>query len=396
MVLTRRTLLTAIPCTGALAAGGAWKMDAEIPGGNIIIDRIAADRAVLRPDLRDTEGDWFYWAFRVRGAQGRTVTFEFDDRPRLSALGPAISIDSGKTWRWLGAVSVSGSSFRYAFAPDHVDVRFSVTIPYFAADFARFAAAYRNRPSLKVGTLAKSRKGRPVEVLHVGSNDAKYLVVLTARHHACESLASYCQEGILTEVMSESEEGQWLRNQVGWIVIPFMDKDGVEDGDQGKNRRPHDHNRDYNVESIYPSVRGLRKLVTERCAGKRTFALDIHCPYIRGKGHEEIHFVGGRNHEVWQEVLRFSSILEATQSGPLVYRAVNNMPFGTGWNNESNFKGGSKSFALWAAELPDVAFSATVELPYATAGGGTVDAASARAFGADLARTMKRYLASMA
>lgn len=395
MVLTRRNLIAALPYAGAFAAPDTWKIDADVPGGNIIVDRLDGDRAMLRPDLRDTEGDWFYWAFRVRGAGGRTVTFQFDDRPRLTALGPAVSLDGGKTWRWVGADSGSGSSFRYAFAAEHNDVRFSMTIPYFAANLAQFVEANR-RPFLTVETLTTSRKGRPIEMLRVGRSNAKYRAILTARHHACESLASYCQEGLVAEVLSDSEDGQWLRNNVEFIVIPFMDKDGVEDGDQGKNRRPHDHNRDYNTESIYPSVRALRKVVPEWSTGKPAFALDMHCPYISGKGHEEIHFVGGRDQKVWQEVLRFSILLEKAQTGPLIFRSVNNMPFGTGWNSESNFKGGSRSFAMWAAELTGVVFSATLELPYARAGGNTVDPASARAFGRDLALTLRRYFARIA
>ena len=72
----------------------------------------------------------------------------------------------------------------------------------------------------------------------------RYLV-LTARHHACESMASHVLEGILSGVLADDDCGRRWRE--GWQVVaaPFMDKDGVEDGDQGKNRRPHDHNRDY-------------------------------------------------------------------------------------------------------------------------------------------------------
>lgn len=62
-----------------------------------------------------------------------------------------------------------------------------------------------------------------------------------------------------------------------------MDKDGVEDGDQGKNRLPHDHNRDYTGESIYASVRASRDFVPHWSVGRLKFALDMHCPYILGK-----------------------------------------------------------------------------------------------------------------
>lgn len=79
-----------------------FTIDAQFPGGNIIVDRIEGDQAFIRPDLRDTDGNWFYWCFRVRGAQNRTVRFEFTEQSPIAARGPAVSVDDGLTWRWLG------------------------------------------------------------------------------------------------------------------------------------------------------------------------------------------------------------------------------------------------------------------------------------------------------
>lgn len=64
------------------------------------------------------------------------------------------------------------------------------------------------------------------------------------------------------EAVLDAADVRWLREQVEFFVVPFMDKDGVEAGDQGKNRRPYDHNRDYQGESLYASVRAMRELVT--------------------------------------------------------------------------------------------------------------------------------------
>ena len=86
--------------------------------------------------------------------------------------------------------------------------------------------------------------------------------------------------------------------RVEFFVVPFVDKDGVEDGDQGKNRRPHDHNRDYGGRadgdhSIYASTRALRERIPAWSGGKLRVALDLHCPWIRGEHNEVIYFVGG-------------------------------------------------------------------------------------------------------
>ena len=98
------------------------KVDADFPGGNIIVDKIDGDTVSVQQDLRDTAGEWFYWQFRVRGAQGRAVTFQFSKQV-LGVLGPAFSLDQGESWNWLGKESVKGNAFKYSFPADAQDVR---------------------------------------------------------------------------------------------------------------------------------------------------------------------------------------------------------------------------------------------------------------------------------
>ena len=93
------------------------RIDAQYPGGNIIVDRIEGDQVYLRQDLRDTKGWWFYWNFRVRGAASRTLRFTFDGQSPIGVRGPAVSTDGGCEWTWLGADGAQGASFTYRFDP---------------------------------------------------------------------------------------------------------------------------------------------------------------------------------------------------------------------------------------------------------------------------------------
>ncbi|MCX8038757.1 MAG: M14 family zinc carboxypeptidase [Candidatus Sumerlaeia bacterium] len=374
-----------------LSAASSIRIDCDFPGGNIVLDSIVGDTVSLHQDLRDTAGNWFYWYFRVRGAEGRNLVFRFTKSKCIGVFGPAASSDGGKTWRWLGKGAFSGQTFRYAFGRDEREVRFCFAIPYVEANFREFLKRFAAHPHLKVDTLCRTKKGREVERLHVGRLDGKAdrRVLLTCRHHCCEMMASYALEGIIEAVLAGDADGQWLCDHVEFLVVPFMDKDGVEDGDQGKNRKPHDHNRDYAGESLYESVRALRALVPTWSKGRLDFALDMHCPYISGQYNEFVYFVGGPNQDIWERVGEFSRILEQTRTGPIPYVAQNNLPFGKAWNQES---GPLKSFARWAAELPGIGVATTIEIPYAHASGTTVTADTARALGRDLARAMKAYL----
>ncbi len=72
-------------------------------------------------------------------------------------------------------------------------------------------------------------------------------------------MATYALEGFLSAVLADDACGrQWQEN---WevLAVPFLDKDGVENGDSGKNRAPHDHNRDYNEQPLYPEIAALMK-----------------------------------------------------------------------------------------------------------------------------------------
>lgn len=396
-LLTRRGFLAALGVGGAVAGTRAARgapcdlvVDAAFPGGNIVVERIDGETVFVHQDLRDTPRFWFYWYFRVRGAAGRRLTFQFTRGNVFGARGPAVSIDRGDTWRWLGAGAVQDDRFEYAFAPLDDEVRFCFTIPYVASNLAAFLRAHHDHPHLRIEELGRTAKGRGVELLRAGDpgRQPRHRVLVAARHHACEAMASYAVEGLIAAVLADSDDGRWLRNSTEFWIVPFVDKDGVEEGDQGKLRDPYDHWLDYEGDSRYVEVRRLRDAFERDPERRLTVALDIHCPYIRDT---TIYFAGGPSPRNQAQTERLCNLLEQVQSGPLRYAAQSNMPFGTGWNTPATY-GDRKSFALWAEQLPGNRVAATVELPYASVADAAVTATSARTFGSDLSCALRQFL----
>lgn len=391
-------LCPAVNNAWAEASKGGVAIDTNYPGGNIVIDRIEGDVICLKPDLRDTEGWWFYWNFRITGAAGRTLTFRFIDRDPIGVLGPAISADGGASWSWMGAKAARSGQFTYAFPPNVDEVRFAFTIPYQEADFQKFLIKHKNSSDLVTESLCKSAKGRDVEVVRAGrlDGDPRFRVLVTARHHACEALASYVLEGLLEAVLATDDDGYWFRRNVEVMAVPFMDKDGVEEGDQGKNRRPHDHNRDYTGPGLYPETKALRTLARNWSNGKLKVTLDLHCPYIRGKHNEDIYMVGSRDEGMWEQQQAFGTLLEkVNKGGALPYQGKHNLPYGKSWNKAGNYSKGV-SFGRWAEGIEGLRLSASFEIPYANAGGKAVTPASARNFGHSLAKALRMYLENKA
>lgn len=306
-----------------------------------------------------------------------------------------MSTDGGETWAWLGAESMKGASFVYVFTAEADEVRFCLGMPYQEANLHEFLKRHEGNPHLLVEHHSTTRKGRETERLRVGRLDCEplYRVLLTCRHHSCEMMPNWTLEGLIDAVLADTPDGRWLREHVEFLVLPFMDTDGVEEGDQGKNRSPHDHNRDYLGQSIYPSVAAIKEFVPKWSEGRLRVAIDLHCPYIRGGGdgpssNERIFVVGNPSQETWKRQEQFCRVLQEVQAGPLVYDPKHNLPWGQAWNTLD----APRSCSRWIATLPGVLVGTTMEIPYASVAGTPVTVDSARALGRDLARAIRVYL----
>lgn len=376
------------------------QIDTQFPGGNIQVDSIENGIVHVRPEQRGSAMNWFYYAFRVKNAQGQTLKFVFDGPNRVGARGPAISSDEQKTWRYLSdKPGFSDREFTYTFGPNENSMIFAQAILYTQKDWDAFIADYKNRSDVHLSTLCKTPKGRGAERLQFGNPDAKFGIALTCRHHCCEMTASLVLEGILQEALSDSETGMRLRQNAYFFVVPFVDKDGVEDGDQGKGRAPHDHNRDYNHER-YSEISALKSQVPQAFEGKKVFFMDLHCPWIRSGMNEYVYFPYPKNEQMSDASRVFSPILERIQKdekGEIPYAASNDLPFGEAWNNDQNYfkfedgtlTSGSK---MWASSLPGIVFAGSLEMPFSNASGVEVTRENSRELGRNIAKTIVEFL----
>jgi len=287
---------------------------------------------------------------------------------------------------------VKETTFRYAFPADAKEVRFSVGMPYIQADLDRFLDRWKGEEHLRREILCKTKKGREVEMLRVGctASEPRIRAAFTARHHACEMMTNYAVEGMIESILADDNVGRRLRDEVEFLILPFMDKDGVEEGDQGKSRKPHDHDRDYVGESRYETVAALKAFAPAWSKGKLRFYLDMHCPHLLGGRNLEIFFVGAPDERIWPRLESLARILEEDRKGPLTFRASNNLRFGEEWNRGDE----DKTARAWFTPLVADGISASIEIPYASAGGGIVTQESARAFGRDLAAALCVYFAA--
>ncbi len=312
-------------------------------GGNLSVLSVDGDRVHVAVELRDTNDDWFYWAFRVVGAAGRTLTFDFAPKNWVGCFGAAVSHDLA-SWSWTNTASGDCRSFTYTFAEGEDDVCFAHDMLYHPSRFYRFA----ERRGLRVECAATDRGGSPIPSLTVG--DGSRTILLTARHHCCEATGDYVMEGIIDEYLANPLPDSRI------VAIPFVDADGVVAGDQGKNRAPHDHNRDY-LEHIYPGTRAVRE-VLER--GDVFAAFDLHSPWHFSGRNDKV-FVVRKSFERLDDLKLFGKCFEAEiTEGAMKYSSENDIDPDVEWNKV----GPPVSCSKAAGEYAGVELSCTLETTY--------------------------------
>ena len=382
-------------------------VDANVPSGNVIVDGIEGETVRLRQDMRDSK-NWFYWAFRVTGAEGKTVKFVFTDPYAggpVSCRGPVVTHDGGKTWSYPLDGKTKDNEFTYAFAADETETWFYQTFQYFPwqwEDFLKRHEADRGK-CFEASVLCKSRKGRDIPKAVFGRIDgqARYRVWLSSRTHCGEAPATYVLEGWLERVFGQDALGAWLRENVEFMVVPFVDFDGVCDGDQGKGRKPHDHNRDYG-EYLYPESKAIADWITERAKCRIDVSFDHHSPWVRNEYNERIYQT--YHADEWNTAAKrlWGRFVMKHQDGSLNYSTADDFPWCFGWNcpnNTANPKPGAKplvGLGGWIGEnVPNLLINSTYEIPFANAKGSVVTPEKCRAFGKASAAALRDFLEAM-
>ncbi len=354
----------------------SWTLDAGFAGGNIVLEAQNANGARLRQNWESSKEWWFSWAFRVRGAQGRTLRFEFCDGDVFGASGPCARSGSNE-WRWLGLESESDNGFSYEFAEGETEVYFGFCPLYTQRHLDEFLACH---PLFERHQIGVSRDGHAVELVKLCSRQARVRVLLLARTHACEAMANFVLEGIF----AAWERDPFLREWADLEAVPLLDIDGVEAGEQGKRRRPHDHNQDWTNAPLYPETRAVMNRV--RAEPEFVACLDFHCPWIRGGRNERLFFFDARA-APHSALPAFGRLLESTQGAGLGFRAASTADVNDPFNS-----GDTPTATAWLAQTTNAALCAALEVPYSRCGEVEMTPRRARAFGEDLGRALGLWL----
>lgn len=320
------------------------KITKDFPGGNINVLSISGDDVFVEREVRENTG-YFYWAFCVKGAQGRKVRFIFPGHTRVGRFGVAVSHDL-KNWHWSNSKEVidGKDAFSYSFSENEDCVYFAHDMIYSEEMLKDFAKAN----NITIETFIKTKKGRNVPSFTIGEGEK--IVVLTSRHHACESTGTYVLQGFAQGCLEKKIDG------IKFLFVPFVDFDGVMDGDHGKNRLPYDHNRDYGETPIYNETARLRQIAD---SGKVLMNFDFHSPHHDSGINEYPYLMQFPEERIYKTISE--NLREATlnDENSMTYTGEQDINFGDQWN--SPLTPNAKNYFLKRTILKS---SVTMETPY--------------------------------
>ncbi len=356
----------------------------RFPGGNIRVDRIEGDDVYLEQELRDTEGWWFYWGFCVEGAAGRSLTFHFTNGHVVGYRAAAVSPDNVE-YHWLGdGHAIDGATFTYDFGAEEERVFFRYALPYQLSNYENWLR--KQTAPIETGVLCVTERGRNLPYFILGDADAERSIFFTSRHHACESMATWGLEGAVEACIQQLADLKALNCNL--IVAPFIDLDGVEDGDQGKNRAPHDQNRDYIDEPHYVVIRALTRLAQEK---QIAAFVDYHDPWYQGEVNDHLSLVrrerGGSLVDHFAAHLKEETARNATERD-IVYTGAHDIYPGELWVPAIPNPATSVSFFRRLG----VDLAVSIEIPYFGTPDFTYDQGNVKRLGGCIARALLRTL----
>lgn len=121
--------------------------------------------------------------------------------------------------------------------------------------------------------------GQKIQAILVNEQKhTKATVVVMARQHPGESVASWMMEGFINRL-------QQLESNIFWIIIPMVNMDGVKLGNNRTGILGHDFNRNWNVDEeslryqLFPELMGIIRYF-KRCKKEKLkrikMFIDLH------------------------------------------------------------------------------------------------------------------------
>ncbi len=260
------------------ASLGSWQ---EVDAGRFVLE--------IR---RDTNSDFARWySFRVRSGIDTPLNFEVQNAGDVSVPEawpmnrPAVSADGGWTWGRIADTRYDGMTFAFRHTPRSDDEWIALAPVYNFSRWLAMVDEIRDHPMVDtLEVLANTLEGRPVHLVKVtdpAAPDAeKRAVWVIGRQHPAEVGGSWKGEGLLRWSLGDDPQAAEFRRRASLYMIPFMNPDGVWNGNYRVNVAGANLNREWENPdpATAPSVAAAAARIESFVAagGDIAFFADLH------------------------------------------------------------------------------------------------------------------------
>jgi len=150
---------------------------------------------------------------------------------------------------------------------------------YSIQNLENLKSKFRGNKLFTAINIGSTLEGRPLEIIRLGSADAKYSFIIRARAHPWEPGGNWVVEGLINKFITENSP-EWQRTFCVYIM-PMANKDGVARGMTRFNAAGMDLNRKWDKMSdplLCPEKYALEKFIEEliKSGTMPTLGIDIH------------------------------------------------------------------------------------------------------------------------
>jgi hypothetical protein len=261
------------------------RVNSDFPGGSARVEGTDQESRTIRllPTSHADRGWVCWWYCKIEGIRpGETITLDVGGGGFATPGQAVFSLDN-KTWQRTTAGQRQKDRIVYRQRIDGREAWFAWGPPFVIRHATELIeSAAKTSPHARAVQLCKSKDGHAVPGLRIDQKDGdkeRLGIWVQARQHAWESGSSWVAAGFVEWLLSDDARAEALRRKAVVTVIPIMDVDNVERGAGGKNQKPHDHNRDWSAQAVWPEVQtAMKEIAALDAAGKFDLFVDLHNP----------------------------------------------------------------------------------------------------------------------
>ncbi len=231
-----------------------------------------------------------HWHFRVEAPKGSHLTLILGNleniyngrkgSPAKEETMSFISVD-GRAWQPAEMELLEGNRLKLELTMLADAMYVARLEPYRLSDLDKFLAEIHPHPQVQIAQIGRTVEDRPLEIIHVGNQDAPNRLLLRARAHAWEPGGNWVIEGLVRRLLAGDSRAQAYLDRYCVDIMPMANKDGVARGWTRFNVLGKDLNRNWDVKpdpKLSPENYALETWIEKQiAAGRRPdFMIDWH------------------------------------------------------------------------------------------------------------------------